>query len=286
MTDIIPRNLIRHLEYNPNLEVPSQEVQEQPIKGFGIEDILNGKTFYNEESKYYGGVLEEALDYVGTEGILATMPELIEAKVSTDNTHELWNDYYTAHTEENVGIDTKGRFYGRGEPVLVLVNGGGLITPERMREARDYQTGFWGHQSLEYEPKEFNKLLDGKLPDGTPIQLHSFEDIKEGIPNLPHRFGIVMPYRLALSTISEEHDKKEFLENPLVIARAGGPEHLEDYFEKSKVSSIINFHHYLVEQKELPQGRMLNLYLRNKGMILSNCNSLLRRSRFLGVAPT
>ena len=299
MTDIIPRDLIRHLEYNPDKKVPKQEVSSpQPSnKKFSIEDILNGKTFYGNMhkpriSKYSDGeeALEAALAYAGPEGIVATMPELIAAKIYTaqfraDHSHDLWNERYTAHTEENVGIDKKGRFYSKNQPVLVIVNGGGLITPERIKSAHlDILEGHIKGGAIRYHDEEFEELLDGKLPDGSSIPLHCFEDIEKGISNLPHRFGVVIGYRWAALTHSGEHDKKAFLENPLVIARAGGPEHLETYYQETVFKNqLCNSHQLIGNERKLPNGRFIGLGHHDEG--LSDKFSHHIMGRFLGVAP-
>ena len=284
MTDIIPRDLIRHLEWDPNREVP-----QHPRKGFSIENILKGKTFFgcsNGGTKYSNGVeaFREALKYVGPEGILATIPEI--TAIDGENFHNLRGTYYyTAHTEENVGIDKKGRFYSKNQPVLVIVNGGGLITPERIKSAHlDILEGHIKGGAIRYHDEEFEELLDGKLPDGSSIPLHCFEDIEKGISNLPHRFGVVIGYRWAALTHSGEHDKKAFLENPLVIARAGGPEHLETYYQETVFKNqLCNSHQLIGNERKLPNGRFIGLGHHDEG--LSDKFSHHIMGRFLGVAP-
>lgn len=84
-----------------------------------IDDILRGKTFRSDEKDSKGNyigiavALQQALDYVGPDGIVATMPELIAAKIKADNSHHFWQNWYCPHTEENIGIDKKGNFYSR-----------------------------------------------------------------------------------------------------------------------------------------------------------------------------
>ncbi|MAG47366.1 hypothetical protein CL617_02070 [archaeon] len=83
MTRIIPYELIKHLEWTPDQEVPSQPKPVQPLSNnpmYDLDDILKGRTFHSEErddnGNYIGVViaLQEALDYVGDKGIIATMP--------------------------------------------------------------------------------------------------------------------------------------------------------------------------------------------------------------------
>jgi len=292
MTSIIPRELIKHLEWVPGQE-PLQQEQPKPVTPiqqqnilFSLDDILKGRTFYSEEKdsndNYIGTAvaLQEALDFANTNGIVATMPELIAAKVKADKDHDFWNKWYTVHTEENIGIDFKGRFYSRDEPVLVVVNGGGILTPERIREAID--EGLISN-SAKYHDDEFDRLLDGRLPNGESINLYRFEEIKEGVSDLPHKFGVVMPYRLAQETKSGWHQKQPFLENPLVIARIGGLENLEAYYEKGKDSAndMGSWHPFKGRDASVAQGRLLFLYNRY-GLVGDNILSNL--GRFLGVA--
>ena len=115
------------------------------------------------------------------------------------------------------------------------------------------------------------------MPYGTSIPLHSFEEIKNGIPKLTHRFGIVMPYELAANTHSGEHTKKEFLENPLAIARAGGQENLENFFDTTRN----NFHHLENIRPDMPTGRLI--LVANYGM--DDDFNPKRWCRFLGVKP-
>ncbi len=250
-----------------------------------IDDLINyGKTFYSKEKKdgKYIGVavaLQQALDFAGPNGYVATMPELIAAKLKADS-HDFWKKWYAVHTEENIGIDKKGRFYSRGEPVLVIVNGGGILTPERIRKA--YDEGLI-NGSAKYRDEEFNDLLDGKLPDGTSIELYRFREIKKGISNLPHRFGIVMPYSMAQNTKSGFHQKKEFMENPLVIARAGGIENIESYYEMAKApdGNLSNYHPFKRRDASTPHGCVLFLDSSYNGLVDLN---LYGEARFVGVA--
>jgi hypothetical protein len=262
-----------------------QSVTSQSI--VNIDDILKGKTFFSEKKKdgYYIGLavaLGEALDYVGTDGYVATMPELISAKLKAEKSHDFWQKWYAVHTEENIGIDQKGRFYSANEPVLVVVNGGGILTPDRIMKAYD---DCLISNSARYENQEFDNLLDGKLADGSHIELFSFEQIKDGVSSLPHKFGVVMPYSMAQGTKSGYHQKKDFMENPLVIARVGGLENLESYYEMAKASDgdLGCYHPFSGRDAVTPQGRVLFLDINYDGLD-GNCN-LYDDGRFVGVAP-
>ncbi|MFA6073161.1 MAG: hypothetical protein WC758_03545 [Candidatus Woesearchaeota archaeon] len=294
MIKIIPREQIKHLEWahgqaplDPSHVVPNIPLfQNNSI--VNIDDILNGKTFFSEEKdengKYIGLpiALSQVLEYATSDGYVATMPELIVAKIKADKSHDFWQKWYSVHTEENIGIDKKGKFYSKDEPVLVVVNGGGILTPDRINQA--YTEGLIGN-SAKYTDKEFDDLLDGKLPDNTSIQLYRFEEIKKGITSLPHRFGVVMPYSMAKGTSSGYHKKDGFTTNPLVIARAGGIENLESYYNLAKHSDgdLGNYHPFSGRDASTPQGRLL--YLDDSYDGLSGYDSLINNGRFVGVAP-
>jgi len=285
MIKVIPdeelERFIKNTGWVPGQEVPVQSKVKHVVKPafeYDIEDILKGKTFYNDKLPV---ALEQALDYAGSDGIVTSMPELISAKVKAGKGHDFWKQWYTVHTEENIGVDKKGLFYSKGEPVLVVVNGGGILVPDRIKQA--YEEGLL-NGSAKYDDEEFDMLLEGKLPDSS-IGLYRFEEIKKGISNLPHRFGIVMPYKMAQKTKSGYYKKKAFLENPLVIARAGGLENLEAYYEKAKDSDgdLGNYHPFEGRDAFTPQGRVLFLYGNCGG--LHGDDDLDYIGRFVGVAP-
>jgi len=298
MTKIIPRELIKHLEWVPGQDPPKQKQVVQSISPitpiisnpsqFSIDDILKGKTFFSEEKKdgkYVGMAvaLAQALEYAGTQGIVANMPEFISAKVKAEKDHDFWQKWYTVHTEENIGIDKKGLFYTQNEPVLVIVNGGGILTPERIKQA--YTEGLINN-SAKYTDTEFDELLEGKLLNGIQIPLYKFEDIKDGKSDLSHQFGVVMPYSIAQATKSGYHQKKQFLENPLVIARAAGSlDQLEAFYEKAKASDgdLGNYHCFNGRDASVPQGRVL--FVINDYYGLYGYINLDYIGRFVGVAP-
>ncbi len=254
---------------------------------FDVDELIDsGKTFYNDEKRYHyfcmgvSVAFQEALDFAGFNGYVATMPELIAAKLKADKSHDFWQNWYFVHTEENVGVDQKGRFYAAGEPVLVVVNGGGILTPEKIKEYACAPVTY----DLTYDPKEFDDLLDGKLPHGESLNLFRFEEIRNGVSSLPHRFGVVMPYSIAQSTDSAGYyRKKKFMENPLVIARSGGVENLEAYFEKAKDSDGVLGCYHPFERKSASVSRGRVLFLSRKYGGLRGEVDMENAGRFVGV---
>jgi hypothetical protein len=254
----------------------------QNVSAFSIEDIIkNGNTFYDSKIPV---ALKQALDYATVGGIVVTMPELIAAKVKAAKTHDFWKNWYSVQTEENIGLDKKGKYYKKNDPVLVIVNGGGILTPDRIDKAYADKNGMIDG-SAKYDDKEFDNLLDGKLPDNTSIQIYRFDEIKKGIKSLPHKFGVVMPYSMAQGTSSGYYQKAGFISNPLVIARAGGIENLEKYYDlaKNKEGNLGSYHPFGGRDASTPSGRLL--FLGSSYYGLNGYDSLNFDGRFVGVAP-
>ena len=44
-------------------------------------------------------------------------------------------ELFTALSEENAGIDKNGKLAKAGEEVVLVLHGGGILTPERIRQA-------------------------------------------------------------------------------------------------------------------------------------------------------
>lgn len=275
---IIPRKLIRHLEWEPGKEPPKREEPEPPryTSPIDIDRVVNGKTFYDANLP---AALEQALAH-GNGMVVATLPELIAAKIQVDkDDHPFWQDWYTTLTEENVGIDEDGLFGAKDKPVLITLHGGGLLLPERIRKA--YEDGLTDQHAAIYTPEEFYSMLKGELPSGS-IPLYHFDDFKiKG--ELPRQYGVVMDLEMAKATNSGYHQRDAFIANPLVIARSGGEEHVEAYYEKAKHSDgdLGNWHLFDKIDPNTPQGRLLCFgdYDGLDGGLLDF------GGRFIGVAP-
>ena len=259
MTKIIPYELIKHLEWVPGQEVPQMPAPMPAMQSvLSIDELVkNGKEFYSEEKdsegKHYIGVavaLQQAHDEMGSGAVIASMPYLIAGKAkaeknkNAEKSNYLWQNWFTALSEENAGIDKEGKLVGAGEEVVITLHGGGILTPERIRQA--YSEGLTPQNAAGYTKDEFDNLLKGILPSGESINLYTIDDVKKGIPEPFGRYAVWMPAEAAKTTASGMHDKTNFMENPLVIARAGTLEHIEAYFEKAKHTdgTVGNWHRF------------------------------------------
>jgi len=260
-------------------------------KWFSIDDLVtNGKPFYSDKRDSKGNrigvavALEQALDYIGSDGVVASMPFLIAGKSQADASNYLWKDWFTALSEEDVGIDKRGKFVKAGNPVVVTVHGGGILTPDRIMQA--YNEGLSGQNAAKLRDEEFDNLLNGILPSGESIELYDIDDVKKAsIPNPFGRYGVVMDFETAKSKPSGYHSKTDFMNNELVIARAGTLEYLDNYFEKAKRSEgkVGNWHRLNEIDYHQAQGRVLFLNINYNG--LSGYINLNYDGRFVGVAP-
>ena len=270
---------------------------------FTIDNLVkNGKTFYSDKKvndKYVGVqlALEEAQKYIQTnKGTIATMPYLIAGKTQAvnsdaqgnktrDGNHYLWKNWFTALSEEYIGIDEKGTFTTKGKSVLITLHGGGILTPERIKKA--YTDGLTQQNAAKLEQTEFKNILKGILPNNEQIQIYSLEDIKNNkIINPFGKYAVAQDLEKAKGYTSGYHNKTKFLENPIVLARAGTKEYLDTYFELAKKSddSTVGCWHRLNEtDPKVPSGRLL--FLDNYCNGLNGNGNLNNVGRFVGVAP-
>jgi len=293
MIKIIPRDKIRHLEWNvnsqpitaPNVPDPvapisNKSIVQHTIGDLTIESLINsGKPFYNSNIPT---ALIEAQTYASA-GVVATMPYLIAGKANSDKKNYLWKDWFTAYTEEDVGIDIKGAYAPRGASVLITLHGGGILTPDVITKA--YEDGLTPQNAAKLLQEDIDRLLiDGILPSGEKITIYGFDDLKKGISDPFGRYAVVTEFDKVKSLESRQFKKKEFLENPLVLARAGTMEYLDQYFNKAKDKDGVGCWHRFNEiDSTLAQGRLL--YLSDSYLGLVGDGNLSSDGRFVGVAP-
>jgi len=180
--------------------------------------------------------LRRALEFAGDDGFVASMPQLLQARVNADFDNEIWNTwFFTSNSEESVATTPQGNH------VAVVVHGGGIFaTPERFRKlylasvsrsSLDGFTGLFGAKILEQEARD---IQDGKLPDGTEIPVFPFDEIKRGVANLPRRYAVVMDFELMRKSKCGFESFDDLKDDPMMIVRAGGVEAAATYLDKAK----------------------------------------------------
>jgi len=180
--------------------------------------------------------LRRALDYAGDDGFVASMPQLLRARVNAAFDNEIWDTwFFTSNSEESMVKTPQGNY------VAVLVHGGGIFaTPSRFRKlylastdrhSEDGFTGLFGGKILEQEAHD---ILVGRCPDGTEIPVFSYSEFQKGMTDLPRRYAVVMDFETARTSQCGLASFDELKDDPLMIVRAGGAEAAAAYLDKAQ----------------------------------------------------
>lgn len=180
--------------------------------------------------------LKRALEHAGDDGFVASLPQLLRARVDASFDNEIWDTwFFTSNSEESLVKTPHGRH------VAVIVHGGGIFArPERFRQLclastdrsnPDGFTGLFGGRILE---EEAHDILDGRCPDGVEIPVFSFDELRQGIADMPRRYAIVMDFEAAKKSVCGLASFAELKDDPLMIARAGGIEAAAAYLDKAQ----------------------------------------------------
>ena len=180
--------------------------------------------------------LQRALEYAGDDGFVASMPQLLHARVNAPFDNEIWDNwFFTSNSEESMVTTPQGIH------VAVIVHGGGIFaTPQRFRKlylastdrhSKDGFTGLFGGKILE---KEAHDILQGRCPDGVEIPVFSYSEFRNGIADLPRRYAVVMDFETARTSNCGLASFDELKDDPMMIVRAGGPEAAAAYLDKAQ----------------------------------------------------
>ena len=215
--------------------------------------------------------LRRALEYAGEEGFVATMPQLLHARVNASYDNIIWNTWFTSNSEESV-VKTP-----QGHHVIVAVHGGGIFaSPERFERSyhadldRSNPEGLTGQYAAKITEREARDVLDGRLPDGTEIPVFPFDEFKQGIADLPIRYAVVLDFEMAKKSENGYETFDALRDEPNMIVRAGGAEPLEAYLDKARnrhnTKRMGNWHPYNRIDPDQPQTRLLFLAGNNGGV--------------------
>ena len=180
--------------------------------------------------------LKRALEYAGDDGYVASLPALLHARTNAPLDNEIWDTwFFTANSEESM-VRTPA-----GNPVAVIVHGGGIFaTPRRFRQlylastGRDSDDGFTGLFGGKIRDAEAHAMLEGRCPDATEIPVYSYSEFSSGIARLPRRYAVVMDFQTARASKCGLTPLDELKEDPLMIARAGGPGAAAAYLDRAR----------------------------------------------------
>ena len=193
---------------------------------------MEAAIFYDS---YLPDALRRALEYAGDDGFVASLPQLLKARVSADYDNELWNNWFFPYTEESL-VGTP-----RGNRVIVTVHGGGVFaTPERYERlfrastGRHSEFGFTGLFAAKLSQQEVRGLLAGRMPDGAEIPLYAFDEFRRGVNALPRRYAVVTDFETAKSSACGYVDFDTLRDDPVMIVRAGGAEAASKYLDRAQ----------------------------------------------------
>ncbi len=180
--------------------------------------------------------LRRALEYAGDDGFVASMPQLLCARVNAPFDNEIWDKwFFTSNSEESM-VKTP-----EGNHVAVIVHGGGIFAkPSRFRKLylsstdRHSETGYTGLFGGRILEQEGHDILQGRCPDGTEIPVFSYKEFRNGIADLPRRYAVVMDFETARTSKCGLTSFEELKDDPLMIVRAGGAQSAAAYLDKAR----------------------------------------------------
>jgi len=179
--------------------------------------------------------LRNALRYAGDDGFVASMPQLLHARVNAPYDNIIWNTWFTSNSEESVVTTPQGNH------VVVAVHGGGIFAdPERLERSlrahlgRSNAAGLTGQYAAKISAIEARDVLNGHLPDGSEIPVYPFVEFRRGGADLPRRYAVVLDFEMAKKSINGYADFDVLMTDPNMIVRAGGVEPLAAYLDKAR----------------------------------------------------
>jgi len=205
-----------------------------------------------------------------TNGVAATMPMLLAARAQQSLSNDIWQNWFTASTEEDSGATIAGK------SMVVVAHGTPILRPDRIESA--YREGLYvGGARLTKE--ELNSVAKNA------IHIDDFFGMtQEEISELGVQYSVVLPFKRARQTVSGYQSIDGLYENPLFIARAGGTTTAHQFLDKLRTEKISNYgqwHIFNDVDERQAQGRLLFLYSHING--LSGNDSLINDGRFVRV---
>jgi len=205
--------------------------------------------------------LQQALNYAGDDGFVASMPQLLHARTNADFDNIIWNTWFTANSEESVMTTPQGN------QVVLAIHGGGIFArPERFERSfhadlnRSNSEGLTGQTAARISEQEARNALNGRLPDGSKIPIFPFGEFKRGIAGLHTRYGVVLDFETAKSAKRGYESFDALKDEANMIVRAGGVAPLAAYLDKAKnrnsTELMGNWHPYNRIDPKQPQTRI------------------------------
>jgi hypothetical protein len=184
---------------------------------------------------YLPDALRGATEYAGEEGFVASLPQLLHARVRADYDNIIWNTWFNPNTEEDL-ITTP-----QGNRVVVIVHGGGVFaSAERFEKLfrtstdRHSEYGYTGLFAGKIADAEVAGLVDGRMPDGAEIPVYTYDEFSKGVSGPPRRYAVVMDFEMAKKCQCGYVPFEDLQDDPLMIVRSGGAEAASAYLDKAR----------------------------------------------------
>ena len=208
--------------------------------------------------------LRAALRYAGDYGFVASLPQLLHARTNAPYDNIIWNTWFTTNSEESV-VKTP-----QGNHVVVAVHGGGIFgNPEKIERTlradmnRLNDEGLTGQYAAKITDQDARDLLQGRLQGGAEFPVYGFDEFKQGVANLPVRYGVVLDFETARKADSGFVNFDILRDQPNMIIRAGGTAPLAAYLDKAKqrnnTEKMGSVHRHNNIDPDQPQTRILKL---------------------------
>ena len=209
--------------------------------------------------------LRRALIHAGDDGFVASMPQLLHARVGASFDNIIWNTWFTANSEECVARTPQGNW------VMVAIHGGGIFaSPERIRTLyhanvdRGSELGFTGIFAARISERENRDIVEGRLPDGRQIPVFDFNAFKQGNDGLPRHYAVVMDLDVAKNAHTGYVGFDDLKDDPMMIVRAGGMEQAAAYLDKARTrgntGTIGSWHSFNEMKADQPQSCICVMY--------------------------
>lgn len=250
-----------------------------------VTPTIVGKPFYNDSLPK---ALEQAQQYAGKKGYVASMPHLL-----LNFPHKEW---YTANSEDDVGIDVEGKFGENGQLVVLTIHGGGILSsPARIRKA--YADTLTLQYAAKFTPDEFTAALRGEVAGRKrKFPVYKYKEFLEESASSSFLedhpvYGIVRSLKDAKVQPSGNDQKiADLVNHTQVIVYAGGTQRAAEAMERAskvyKDGKLGVWHPFKVDGFDATQAQGRLLFLNsNPYNGLGGNNSLNGIGRFVGVAP-
>jgi len=184
---------------------------------------------------YLPDALRGATEYAGEDGFVASLPQLLHARVGAEYDNIIWNTWFNPNTEENL-VTTP-----QGNRLVVTVHGGGIFaSAERFEKLfrtstdRHSEYGYTGLFAGKIADIELQGLLDGRMPDGAEIPVYSYDEFAKGVADLPRRYAVATDFDKAKNSQCGYVPFDCLIGDPLMTVRAGGAEAASAYLDKAR----------------------------------------------------